>query len=229
MERYLNNTMDEKERASFEGQLKENPGLKKQLEEVQTLIEGVETAALQGRMDNFHEALAKEEQEVKQHNGFRKYTIAASIAVLIGLASFWVLTSEQPNDRLFAKYFVPDPGLPTTMGTDANYAFYEAMVSYKRANYAVAIAQWSGLLEEKPANDTLNYFIGVAHLANSDAEKAMSYLNALSEQPNSVFADEAFYYLGLAHLKAGDLEAAKAYFNKSQTERAWAIMTELND
>lgn len=221
--------MDEKERTSFEAQLRDNATLKKQVEEVSTLIKGVETAALQERMDSFHEALIQEGQEVKQHNGFRKYAIAASVAVLIGLASFWVLTSEQPNDRLFAKYFVPDPGLPTTMGTDANYAFYEAMVSYKRANYAAAISQWNTLLEQKPTNDTLNYFIGVAHLANSDAKKAMPYLSALAEYPNSAFVNEALYYLGLAHLKAGDLELAKQYFNKSQTERAWAILTELND
>ena len=114
---------------------------------------------------------------------------------------------------MFLEYFSPDPGLPTVMGNNDNYPFYEAMVDYKEGNYDVAIKKWRGLLVSKPNNDTLNYFLGVAHLANDDSKSAIPYLEKI-DVSESFFGKDAKHYLGLAHLKSGDIEKAKALLEK---------------
>ena len=223
-----------KERSTFEGKLDSNTSLKKKVEEVKSIIQGVETATLQERMDSFHEALSAESQRNPQasrvrHFDFRKFAVAASVAILIGIAGFWLLTRQEPNDLLFDKHFSPDPGLPTTMSSSSNYEFYDAMVSYKRGDYDAAITQWELLLNQKPENDTLNYFIGVAYLANSNTNKALQHLKTASETKNGVFAKETLYYLGMANLKAANIEAARNYLNQSQTEKSRVVISELDD
>ncbi len=220
--------MEEEERSSFEQELKDNLLLRQQLEEVQTLVEGIETVALKEKLNTYHEEISVGSSTFKSARiGFKNYAMAASIAIFIGIATFWFFNRKSPEERLFAKHFVPDPGLPTTMGNSTNFAFYDAMVSYKRADYATAITKWETLLNEKPSNDTLNYFIGVAHLANTNADEAIKYLNVASQSKNSVFDKDMIYYLGMANLKAGNLETAKKYLSESDSNNAKTILDEL--
>ncbi len=224
--------MDSKERTSFEEELEESVTLKKQLEEVKSLIHGVEAAVTKEKLNRFHQEIdndshAKPKASRLRHLNFKKYVMAASVALLIGITGFWYSTSKDPNQEFFNEYFIPDPGLPTTMSSNSNYEFYEAMVSYKQAKYSLAISQWNTLLEQKPENDTLNYFLGVAHLASNNEDLAIDLLSKVCQQSNSYFIDDAFYYLGLAQLKAGNVEAAKYNLDKSDHKKAALILSEI--
>ncbi|MEX0289341.1 MAG: tol-pal system YbgF family protein [Flavobacteriaceae bacterium] len=226
--------MDEPELASFEKELEGNTDLQTKVAEVRSIIQGVEAAVLRERLDVFHEELHEEPEEATEPSpvrrfDFRRYAIAASVAILIGITGFWYISRQEPHELLFQKHFSPDPGLPTTMSTSANFEFYEAMVSYKRGDYGAAIAKWETLLSTKPNNDTLNYFLGVAHLANSNTNKALEYLKTASAIPQSSFANETLYYLGMANLSTGDIEAAKRYLNQSKIEKSQEVISEMED
>src|SRR5690606_23244373 len=108
---------------------------------------------------------------------------------------------ETPNQKLYAEFFVPDPGLPTTMSSTNNYTFFDAMVNYKQGDYKTAIKKWETLEAANTENDTLIYFLGVAHLAKGNTEDAISYLEKSKDFKDSVFKNDAYYYLGMAHLK----------------------------
>ena len=225
--------MEGEERNLFENSLKENPVLKQQVEDIRDLILGIERGSLQEKMDTFHEEITADDPAPKSRPepikfNFRKYAIAATVAILIGVTSFFYITAEDQNEKIFDDFFIPDPGLATTMSTESNYDFYEAMVNYKRANYDLAITQWNMLHEKKPENDTLNYFLGVAHLANNQIEPAIEFLSKVSEQKDSDFIEDTYYYLGLAHLKAGDLETAKFNLNQSRVVNAQIVLKELD-
>ncbi len=88
------------------------------------------------------------------------------------------------------------------------------MVDYKQGNYDMAINKWEKLLAKKPENDTLNYFLGVSHLATGADNNAILFLKKVTNS-NSYFEKEARYYLGLAHLKNGEIDKAKIFLKEN--------------
>lgn len=229
IERYDNGTMSPQERTHFESQLQNDPDFNALVEDVRALLLGIETQALKERLDNYHEAIPKHNPLLPTPVKARlfnmgKIAIAAGLILAIGLV--WYM-GQSSNQRLYSKYFVPDPGLPTTMSTSDNFVFYDAMVNYKQAEYETAISKWEQLAHKTPQNDTINYFLGVAHLANKNTGKAIGYLTKTTNSTQSAFLDDAYYYLGLAYLKSDKTTEAIQAFQNSNTENANKILNKL--
>lgn len=232
IERYLNHTMGDTERITFMAKLESDTTLQQQVKDVALILNGIETTVLEEKMDQFHKEIAPSTPEKKvismgqKRRKFIAYGIAASVILALGL--FWVFNQKNTSQKLFAEHFSPDPGLPTTMSSTTNFAFYDAMVDYKREEYEKAIEKWQTQLPLKPKNDTLNYFIGVSYLAQGNEYEAIRHLNLASQVPGSAFYEDIFYYLGLGHLKAGKPEAATVNFKLSNREEAKEILLELD-
>ncbi|MEO0573403.1 MAG: hypothetical protein AAF039_17000, partial [Bacteroidota bacterium] len=150
-ERFLLNQMELEEETAFTKKLENSASLKKQFEQFKTLFQVIEEEALRKQMNKFHEGV--EEKGMAKKSNFSKYRIAAGVTILIS-AGIWFFNRPSENERLFQEYFTPDPGLPTVMGSDDNFEFYDAMVDYKQGNYSISIEKWEKLLEKKPENDT---------------------------------------------------------------------------
>jgi tetratricopeptide (TPR) repeat protein len=226
IERYINGTMVDDELKVFETQLETNSEFKTQVEDVRTLLTGIQAQSLKEQLDDFHKDIQKQPIQKAspkvRYLQFRKLVAAAAIIIAVG--SFWFF-NQNSNDKLYAKYFTPDPGLPTTMSSNSNYEFYEAMVSYKQGDFKTAIKKWKAI---NTKNDTLNYFLGVAYLADKDEVKAIEFLNEATRNDKFPLLDDAYFYLGLAHLKEGNIEKAKANLEHSNVDNSKAILSELN-
>ena len=228
IERYLTDSMSREDRSDFEKSLMEDDSLNQKVKEMRVLFQAVEEQTLRDKLNDFHEESTFERNKVKPIGSYRKYAIAASIALLAGL-SIWLTLSQKPkNEKLFAEYFNPDPGLITPMGTTSNYEFFRGMVDYKQTKYKLAIERWNLLVDQKPKNDTLNFYIGIAYLARDESEKAIVYLSKAVNYPNSKFINEAWYYLGLAQLKEGHSEKAIGSFKKSNLKNSKLILMEMD-
>ena len=219
-ERFLLNQMELEEETIFHEKLEGDTILKNQFEEFKALLFAVEEDGLRKVLNDFHDTIPKKDNTSKSN--FYLYRIAAGIAIIVALG-LWFFNQQSPNDKLFEEYFTPDPGLPTVMGSSENYDFYEAMVDYKQGNYQVAIEKWEKLLLAKPNNDTLNYFLGVAHLAGGANEAAIPFLIKVSNS-SSYFEKEARHYLGLAYLKKGEIDKAKTFLKEDDR-----IMNEISN
>lgn len=232
IEKYLNGNLEPLDLKQFEQRIHSEPEFKSKVEDIKTVLTGVETQALKEQLNIFHEDIDKvstqpEKKHTKVHTlNWKRLLVAA--ALIIAAGSFWFLGGN-PNERLYADYFKPDPGLPTTMSSSDNYDFYEAMVNYKQGDYKTAIAKWETLQQAKPNNDTLNYFIGVAYLANKNEEIAIPFLEGVAQNSKFALINDTYYYLGLAYLKADNVEKAKASLRKSNTENSKALLSELKD
>jgi|TARA_R100000306_G_scaffold12238_1_gene14541 tetratricopeptide (TPR) repeat protein len=235
IEKYINNAMTAEEQKAFIDKISSDPSLQQKVNEVRTLIDGVEASALKNKLDDFHKELPQTHSKVlnkakliqkPKRSKIHLYAIAAVLVVVFGI--LWFFNSADSNQRLFAEHFRPDPGLPTTMSTTNNYTFFDGMVDYKQENYKTAIEKWKPLLSEKPENDTLNYFLGVAYLAEKKEREAIDYLTEVSNTQSSMFLQESYYYLGLALLKSGEIEKAKTNFEKSNNDESQTILKELN-
>ncbi len=231
IEAYLNNSLSKGDLQIFENRLENEEGFAAKVEDIKTVLTGIETQALKEQLNEFHEDIATQEKDNIQFNPkvkslqWRKIAVAA--ALIIAAGSFWFL-NRNSNNQLYADFYSPDPGLPTTMSSTNKYEFYEAMVAYKQGHYNEALNTWTNQLKTKVDNDTLNYFVGSALLADKKERKAISYLEEVTKQDNSVFRSEAFYYLGLAYLKNNNTVKAIEYLDKSDFTKAKDLLKKLN-
>ncbi len=226
--------MDElpfEEKKAFETDLAKNGNLQKSFEEFKLLFETVEEAGLRDKLEDFHKFDERKENNPVRKLDFRKprfnYRMVASIAILLAVGSLWFFTRQSPNEKLYDTYFTPDPGLPTVMGNNDDYAFYEAMVDYKQGHYGIAIEKWEELLQTKPENDTLNYFLGVSHLVNGNSQEAINYLRPVGNDEDSIFFSDANTYLGLAFLKTDEISEAKKALEKGNNKMSSEILSEI--
>ena len=227
IEHYLDGSMSHKEQSGFDKTLMEDEVLKQKTEEMRILLQAVEEQTLREKLKKFHKEISSEKSKTKSFNPFRKYAIAASIALLAVLGIWLILNQKPKNEKLFAQYFKPDPGLITPMSTTSNYEFYRGMVDYKQAKYKLAFERWKPLIAKKPQNDTLNFYLGLSWLARADSRKAIPYLSKAVNVTNSVFINEAWYYLGLAQLKEGQFSKATNSFKKSDLERSKMVLSRI--
>lgn len=233
IDRYLSGEMTEEERTSFEDHIQANEVLKSNVEEQLKLIRAVEESSLLEWFNNIHRRFFGDGKQTGRKSFFSlsssMYFGAASVLLMLAVGSYFMFFHKNFNERLYATYFKPDPGLPTVMGTSGNFAFYDAMVDYKRGEYDKAIQKWSRQQIQQSNNDTLNYFLGVAYLANDNPKKAIPFLGTVVKNEHFIFIDEANYYLGMAYLKMNDLEKAKTYFSRSSSKKAKELIGKIDN
>lgn len=234
IEKYLLGQIEGIEKEQFERELATSETLQNAVEEQKMICQAIEEETLRDTMQEIHSRVFGEDTEKENVRSLwkkpvLKYGIAASLGILFLVGGYTLSRKRINNQDLYASYFTPDPGLPTTMSTTQDFDFYEAMVTYKQGDYTQALEKWEGLLKTKPNNDTLNYFIGVAHLANDEETEAITFLQWTTDHQKSVFLSDAFYYLGLAYLKQNNTEKALYFLEKSEHRTSKKLISELKE
>lgn len=227
-ERYLMDEMEVTERSHFLNDLEADAQLKSQFLEFKAMFRAIEEVGLRESMDRFHSEMEGSSTKIIQFPMARLYKIAAIVVLLLG-TGLWFVLRQNTDERLYKEYFTADPGLPTVMGTNDNYAFYEAMVDYKQGKYKVAIQKWQLLLGQKGTNDTLNYFLGAAHMANGETAASIPFFQRVLGNDGSAFYNDAAFYQALAQLKLGKHEAALENLEKCSGEKARALELKLKE
>lgn len=229
IERFLRHEMTAEEEEIFKARMSNNPVLQQTTEEMRLLLIGVQEASLQGRLNEFHKELTSSAVPAKTSGKLLriKWLAAASVIIIILISASLFLFNKSEEEKLFAQYYQPDAGLLSAMGTSANYTFDRAMVDYKTGNYKAAIKSWESLHTMQPNNDTLNYFLGSAWLANNKAAKAVPYLQQVAASPNSAFMSDANWYLALAYLKEKHTNEAIAALEKTTHPDKDALLKKL--
>lgn len=218
MENYLLGQLSAEEAATFEQEMAADEAFRQEVEQHKKLIGAIEAEGVRQLLEQIHEEHFAEGNtekatakvvDFKPHKWRNVLAIAASVSLLL-VAGWWVFTQQAtPQQKLYANYFDPAEGLPTTLGATDDPRFAEGMVSYKLGNYAEALAFWQPLLETGTANDTLNYFAGVALLAGQQPAQAIERLQPIAQQPQSAYQTDAQWYLALAYLLEGQQATAR--------------------
>ncbi len=228
IDRYLANELTKEEGEAFEKRLSEDARWHTLVAETKVLALGIEEAALQEKLTTFHDTIATKKASVIKMSWPARVAIAASL-VLAFSTIIWLTQQPAKNTKIVAAYFKPDPGLPTTMGVSDHYEFERAMVEYKTGNYTKAIESWERIRQHNPANDTLNYFIASALLANKEATKSIPFFDAVIKISNSAFLQEAYWYRGLAFLQQGNKEEAINSIKQSNHPRSEELLQKIEN
>jgi tetratricopeptide (TPR) repeat protein len=210
IENYLAASMTAAEMDSFHQRLQAEPLLQEKLEQTQLLLVGIKEAVLHDKLSDFHRPFATPVKKIQKPNrdNLKYWLVAASLVAIVATGTYLLMNQRTGNEKLFARYFKADPGLPTTMSTTDQYEFDRAMVDYKTGKYKEALATWNKLLVVKPGNDTLGYFTGITHLALNNTTEAVSALTGVINQPQSTFRPDAYWYLALAMIRQNKTQDA---------------------
>lgn len=204
IEAYLLGTMDPASRDLFEQEIGTDPTLR---DEVELQRENTLAVELAGITRTLHAVRSAHHDSAPSSFGgnwtmYLKY--AAMLAVLV-LGALWWYGQPAENERLFAEYYVEDPGLPVPMSAVGDPVFQDAMVAYKLGDLAEARTKWGNLLQLEPSNDTLLFYIANTYLSEGDAKAAIPLFQAVADAPSSAFHDKARWFLFLAYLHEGRL------------------------
>lgn len=222
---YLLGELDAAALADFNYRMKIYPDFRLMVEEQRLLFKSVEEYNLKNSLDEYHADIVEEPEKKSLSPSW--LAIAASIVVLIGVATWSIFNSGNSAEKVFAANFKPDPGLPTTMGTSSEYEFYYGMVNYKRKEYSEAISRWEPIYGANPENDTLVYFLGVANLANGNPRQAKKYLQKANEKKESAFYEDSKYYLALSLLKENKIEEAMETLQNSSSSANISLLQQI--
>ncbi|WP_158856033.1 tetratricopeptide repeat protein [Lunatibacter salilacus] len=224
-ESYFLNEMPVDDRFDFEKELETNKAFSAKFQSAKAILEGIEENALRENLESFHHELS--DNETIKSKRFPWLGVAASFILLLGLFTWVFLIGPNEEEQLFLTHYQPDPGLVTAMGSSMEYEFDRGMVDYKLGDYEAAIVRWEKIIQEKPENDTLQYFLGAAHLDLKNSDKALFYFERVLEVETSKFTDEATWYLGLIYLLKRDLEQARIMLEKSSHPDAEKLLKSL--
>lgn len=221
IDRYLDDELENSERAEFETRLEQDADWREAVASVRAIRIGIQEAALAQKLPEFHQELTAVEEEVPMlsKTSGRTWVRWAAAAAILLIASlgwwFWSGGQKSDNEKIYADFYQPDPGLPTVMGPAEDFEFQQGMVDYKAGNYSVAIAAWEKLLTRFPNSDTLTYFLASAWQADKEFDKAIPLFEKVAGQASSRLATDAAWYLGLLYLHKGEHDKAQAWIQKS--------------
>src|SRR5690554_3172353 len=83
---------------------------------VRLLMLGIQEAELEDRMEDFHQQATRPVKKIS----WLWWGIAACLAAAVTSGALFFF-SKSPEEKLFAAYYKPDPGLPTLMGVSDHY------------------------------------------------------------------------------------------------------------
>ncbi len=229
IEKYFKETLSETERAQFNTYLNEDESFKKEFEFISNLQETI----VQKEREETKALLQSFEQSVKQRN-WKKWLVAASIVLLLGLGYSLFFLKPSP-DQLFASNFEPYANViqPVVRGLNESDLKTKAFVAYENKEYELAETYFSQIYTKDKEPYSL-FYLANTELAMGNISEGKRLLNNYLELPIDSLTEKANWYLALAHLKGGEIEDAQRRLRKIiqedgyQSKQAKLILKKLN-
>lgn len=174
---------------------------------------------------NLKATINKEEQDIvkEQLQGFeaeenstfnyRKWLVAASVLLLLGVSSFWFFNNSVNTEKLYAENFEPYRNIvqPIVRGDTKTDLKTKAFTAYETKNYTEALEYFDELLLEHP-DETLTFYKANVLLKLDKTEDAIAVFKSNLKTPDSLDAKNN-WYLALAYLKLDDIKNVKKHLN----------------
>jgi tetratricopeptide (TPR) repeat protein len=231
IDQYLSGQSSPAEKEFFEQRLKTDSDWAAKFKEIKLLSVGIQETSLREQLDAMHKNTFGESKPtvVRSMRWVKKLAAAAVLFVVISTLGWFFFLKKSSEEKLFLTYYKPDPGLATVMSVSDNYEFERAMVDYKTGDFSGALERWKKQLQQNAGNDTLQYFIASAQMANKEQNSAMDLFDKVIANKNSVFNREAYWYKGLALLQQGKKQEAAMAIEQSDHPQKAALLLKLKD
>lgn len=162
------------------------------------------------------ETSLSEPQKTSQRSN---WLIAASIAIVIGLAStFFLWNQDSSVDELYDTYFAPYGNVVAPIVRDQSTVSKKAhaFAQYEQGEYLKAIEAFDALVDQDSLDIiTSNFYKANAFLQLDEWDTAKKLLLQVVDQ-NKEWKEESLWYLALASLKLKQIDSAKSYLLRLQ-------------
>lgn len=165
----------------------------------------------------------------------RPWLVAASIALLAGLASwFFFNTNTIDTDKLYASNFVPYENVvsPIERGNQIEDLKTRAFAAYENKEYQKALNLFTEL-RLQGGDAYVDFYKGIVQMELNQHEKAIEILDGYIRNEGQL-SDRATWYLALAYLKIGEISECKIQLtkliamNSFKTESAQKLLVQLD-
>ncbi|HEX8426970.1 hypothetical protein [Hymenobacter sp.] len=230
LERFADGQLSEAEQEVFELRLAQDEKLSAAYEEYEQFTADLRWVAghealrlrlrnLDKRLDERQVALASIQNRTATTRV--RWGLVAAIVALVLSVGLWLLLRPRPLDaaEAWTRYYVPDPGL-TEVAAQATKSplLIDAMRQYRAGHYQAALYSLRRVSAAAVADDTLQYYTGVALLRHQEAGAACSYLTRATRQPTSALAGKALYHLAMAQWRTSQLPQARTNLQTVATD-----------
>ncbi len=210
IDKYYLNELTVEELEEFEQLLQTDDELRKEFQfqnDLSISIKSLEKDGLKSKLQQ-HE----KEKQIRKNSGWKKWLVAASIAVLIGVAGISYFKLDSPNyDKLYAENYeaYPNTEFNITRGENNPSPEYHAFTAYESGNYKQAILLFSEL-KKSNASEYLDFYLAQSFLANENHEKALSLFEEIIRNQEA-FSGESYWFAALAALKLNKKTSAQKH------------------
>lgn len=243
---YFSNQLTTKEQEAFDALLETDSEFKEQFDferSVQEVIRDQKSSDLKEKLKGFESEISSGQEEKvvtlkpkASFNSYKKWMIAASIALLMGLGYLGFDNLSGPNyNRLYEENFqsYPNTAYAITRGeSDEDTLKREAFVAYETDNINEAISLFTRL-QQKEDSETVNFYLAQSYLQANQSQEAITLLDNVI-QVNGEFKPQALWYISLAYLKLKEKDKALVSLNalvedgRYKKTEATGLVNELN-
>lgn len=244
IEGYIYDELSEEELASFESELSINQALSEEIELIRSVDQALGESDVMGLRDNLQSisrAISAEKQahqSIISRVGSRRViisSVAASLILLLGITG--LLTRQSSDSQLYQKYYAAyhqSSGVSRSGELIADPLFSAAMQQFNEGRYDAAQPLFLQVLGQNPSNPVAQFYAGASLQATGDYRGAIERYQAVLEDRDNMFVEQARWYIGLCYLQTNDQKKAYQHFKKiSQSqgfyqEKAQAILRKLD-
>jgi len=218
IEKYFSNSLSPKEQMRFNELLQSDEKFKKDFtiqKDLQKVIARNQHNDLKKTLQDFE----KDRPVLNLFNISKKWLVAASILILVGLVFVFLKSSFYPSpEKLFVENYEPYRNivLPIERGENANTIEQSAFIAYENKNYHKAI----NLFNSVPKTNTtyILFYKSMCYLSLNKTNEAITLLKKITYSDYEANSEENFnelanWYLALAYLNIGETEKASDQFS----------------
>lgn len=229
IEKYVQGILSEEERLEFDTLLGVDKGFSEEVAfhtNLKRVTEVEDEENFRGMLDEFEEEIRNVEgneiTRAKEKKGLfdRRWLVAASVILLLGLGVFYNLNQPVSSTDLYMNYFEPYPNVvqPVVRG-DETSAVSEAFEAYENGRFEEALTRFTDLQETK--GDSYYLFYRANALLNLERPNEAIVLLREFATTDDKLADRSGWYLAMAYLQLDDKEQAKIELEKVVESNAY--------
>ena len=221
IEKYLKGEMSDMEKEKFETEIKANPELQKEV----NLVKDVDVFLSDQEELKFREKIntivANERLHYKKRSiilNSNTFIRAASVLLIIGLAAYcFIIINQNKYEKLFEKYYTSYEYTEIYRSENnqdvENSRLQQALILYNNNEYNKAIELFNIEIQSNNKNTIVNFLTAICYIELEEIDKAISQLERLTNEENTLFDETIKWYLSLCYIKIEDKDKADMVLN----------------
>ena len=220
IEKFIDNDLDADKLEWFQNKLREEPEFARQYQLQLDLNKAIledDVMQLRDQLQDIYGQYMTNEKKTIRHNFIKRFSVAATIMLIIGLSLVYLLMEKTATTReLFTQYYKPYENITKMRSGDVgeDQGFNLAFKFYDKGLYNEALEQFNRLIESEPDNAFLLFYTAITEIETGNVEQAISKFKKIIELGNDIFSQQSEWYMGLCYLKLDNKEEAVRIFSR---------------